>query len=270
MKNLNVIQQVENDLVKVEIIETDKLSGATDGRIAEKLFYMEQAGIKLKNIRITLKGGAVKVESGALYFMKGHIKVATKPAKGFLKNLGSNLLSGEKMFKPEYSGEGEIWLEPSFGHYKIIELDDDEIIVDKGMFYACENKMTVSAVSQKNISSSLFGGEGFFQTKIKGSGIVILSIPVPLEEVMVYQLNNEVLKVDGNFALLRRGDIDFKVQMVSKGIIGTLASGEGLMQTFSGTGEVWLAPTQSIYEKLSSFSGMNAIPEDGTSNTDTE
>ncbi len=270
MGNFKVINQVENDSIKVEIIENQKLSGAQTGDIAQKLFYMEHAGIKLKNVRIILKDGAVKIESGALFFMKGRIKVATKAAKGFLKNLGSNLLSGEKMFKPVYSGHGEIWLEPSFGHFKIIELDDDEIIVDKGMFYACESTMEVSAVSQKNLSSTMFGGEGFFQTKVKGKGIVVLNIPVPLDEVMVYQLNDEALQVDGNYAILRRGDIKFTVKMVTKGIIGTMASGEGLLQTFEGTGEVWLAPTQSVYEKLGMGNTVDSLAPDGSSNTETD
>ena len=270
MDNFKIIHQVENDNVKVEIIENQKLSGARSGHIAEKLFYMEQSGVKLKNVRIILKKGAVKLESGALYFMKGHIKVANKASKGFLKNLGSNLLSGEKMFKPEYSGKGEIWLEPSFGHFKIIELENDEIIVDKGMFYACESDMEVSAVTQKNISSALLGGEGFFQTKVKGTGIVILNIPVPLDEVMVYKLDNEELNVDGNFAILRRGNIDFSVKMITKGIIGTMTSGEGLLQTFKGTGEVWLAPTQAIYEKLNMGYGMQSAPQNGASNTRTK
>lgn len=268
--NIRVIEELENERIKVEIVENVKLSGAKSGYAAERLFYLDKAGVKLKNVKITLKKGAVKLESGALYFMKGRIEVANKAAKGFLKNLGTNLLSGEKMFKPEYSGTGEIWLEPSFGHYMLVDLEEDEIIVDKGMFYACESGMEVTAVTQKNISSAMFGGEGFFQTRIKGTGIVVLSIPVPLDEIMVYQLDNEDLKVDGNFAVLRRGNIQFSVKMITKGVIGTLTSGEGLLQTFSGTGEVWLAPTQSIYEKIDLGLGVGSVNGAGSSNTKTK
>lgn len=270
LNNCRVISEVENDNIKVEIIENTKLSGAKSGKAAEHLFYLDKAGVKLKNVKITLKKGAVKLESGALYFMKGHIDVANKAAKGFFKNLGSSLLSGEKMFKPEYSGKGEIWLEPSFGHYMLIEIEDDEIIVDKGMFYACESKMEVTAVAQKNITSAMFGGEGFFQTRIKGTGIVVLSIPVPQDEIMVYQLENEELKVDGNFAVLRRGNINFSVKMITKGLVGTLTSGEGLLQTFSGTGEVWLAPTQSVYDQIENSFGIEGVTGAGSSNTKTK
>lgn len=269
MENIKVIDRIENDNIIVETIEQTKLTGAKNGYEAERLFYLDKSGVRMKNVKITLKKGAVKLESGALYFMKGSINVDTKPAKGFLKNLGSNLLSGESMFKPTYSGSGEIWLEPSFGHFMLLELDNDEVIVDKGMFYACESDMEVSAVAQKNISSAMFGGEGFFQTKIKGTGIVILSCPVPMDEVLVYNLENDEVKVDGNFAILRRGNIEFKVEMITKGIIGTMTSGEGLLQTFRGTGEVWLAPTQTVYEKLGMGYGIGSF-DGSSSNTHTK
>jgi len=57
--------------------------------------------------------------------------------------------------------------------------------------------------------------------------------------------------------------------MISKGIIGTMASGEGLLQTFKGTGEVWIAPTQTIYDKLESGYDVNSIDGSGSSNTRT-
>jgi len=269
LENSRCIDKLENERILVETIEQTKLKGARSGYGAERVFYLDKSGVTLKNVKITLKKGSVKLESGALYFMKGKIDVETKAAKGFLKNLGSSMLSGEKMFKPTYSGVGEIWLEPSFGHFMLIELDNDEIIVDKGMFYACESDMEVSAVVQKNVSSAMFGGEGFFQTRIAGTGIVVLSIPVPMDEVMVYHLENDEVKVDGNFAILRRGNIQFSVEMITKGIIGTMTSGEGLLQTFKGTGEVWLAPTQTIYDKLESGYDVTSIDGSGGSNTRT-
>jgi uncharacterized protein (AIM24 family) len=71
---------------------------------------------------------------------------------------------------------------------------------------------------------------------------------------MRIDLKDETLQVDGNFALMRTGRIEFSVEKSTKGIIGTLTSGEGLLQTFRGTGSVWLAPTQDIYQKLQTSS----------------
>ena len=91
----------------------------------------------------------------------------------------------------------------------------------------------------------------WFQTQVRGSGIAVFELPVPASEVQCIHLNNETLKVDGNFALMRSGRIEFSVEKSSKGLLGSLSSGEGLLQTFRGTGQVWLAPTQSIYRRMS-------------------
>ena len=61
----------------------------------------------------------------------------------------------------------------------------------------------------------VLGNEGVFQTKLSGNGIVVLEIPVPEEEVFKCKINNDVLKVDGNFAILRTGDIEFTVEKSS-------------------------------------------------------
>jgi uncharacterized protein (AIM24 family) len=86
----------------------------------------------------------------------------------------------------------------------------------------------------------------------------VLSSPVPSHEIVRYQLNNEHLLVDGDFTLLRKGNIEFRVSRSTKSFIGALTSGEGLLQTFFGTGEVWIAPTYDVYKriKLMGFSDL--------------
>ena len=61
---------------------------------------------------------------------------------------------------------------------------------------------------------------------------------------------NDTLKVDGNFAILRTGNIEFSVEKSSKSIVGTMVSGEGLVNVYRGTGEVWLTPTKNVYKDL--------------------
>ncbi len=102
----------------------------------------------------------------------------------------------------------------------------------------------------KNLSSIAFGGEGLFQTKLSGTGIALLELPVPQEEIIEYNLNNETLKVDGNFSVLRNGKINFTVEKSTKSIIGAATGGEGLLNVYRGTGTVWVLPTKSIYDKL--------------------
>ncbi|GFP77790.1 AIM24 family protein [Clostridium fungisolvens] len=243
-----------------QVLEFDELNGGNDIDSAIKFKFMKDAGIKLKQIRIILEDSAVKLESGALSYLKGDIELQNKVGGvlGFGKKLINSKLTGETVFKPRYEGTGEIFLEPSFGHYALLELEDEEVIVDDGVFYACEDSIEIGAAMQKSISSMILGNEGLFQTKISGSGIVVLEIPVPENEIFKCRLSNDTLKVDGNFAILRTGGIEFTVEKSSKSIIGSATSGEGFLNVYKGTGEVWLVPTKVVYDKLES-SGLNTM-----------
>ena len=247
---LTMLSQMSNDS-KFQVLEYDKLGGALDMRTALGLNIMNDADIKLRQVRIILEQSAVRLEAGALSYMRGDIDIKTKVGGvlGLGKKFISSKVTGEEMFKPIYEGSGEIFLEPSFGHYALIELEDDEIIVDDGMFYACEESVEVGVAMQKTVSSLLLGNEGVFQTKLKGSGIAVLELPVPESEIFKCRLNEDTLKVDGNFVALRTRGIDFTVEK-SSSVIGSVANGEGLLNVYSGTGEVWLLPTKSIYYDL--------------------
>jgi uncharacterized protein (AIM24 family) len=250
--NIKVLECAETDGIKIEILEYKSLRGLRDVSLAKELYYIEKAGMSLKQVKITLTNSAVTTERGALFFHKGNINAEcdTGGVGGLAKKIIKNKLTNESAFTPTYSGAGELFLEPSFSHFILMELNNDSIIVDKGMFYCCENGVSVEATSQKNLSSGLFGGEGWFQTRISGNGICVLAIPVPLDEVLKYELNSERLQVDGDFVFLRSSSLNFTVERSSKSLVGNMTSGDGALQTFEGTGKIWLAPTQSVYQTL--------------------
>lgn len=244
----------------VEIVQYPKLSGASNVTAARNLYFAEQSGMRLKMVRIRLNNHHVRVEPGALYFMKGHLQMRASTGGGVLKAV-SRKLSNERFFVNEIHGVGEIYLEPTFGHFLLREIaeQDEAIIVDKGLFYAGTGGLDISAQVQKNISSGLFGGEGYFQTRIHGRGVAVLYSPVPEPEVKEVELRGDKLWVDGNFALARTEGIEFRVEKSSKGWLSTAVAGEGLLQSFQGVGKVWIAPTQGIYQRLSTQGGLAAL-----------
>ncbi|WP_321835486.1 AIM24 family protein [Clostridium butyricum] len=256
---LSKLAEMENDSI-FQILEYENLEGATDVESAFGLNIIRESGIKLKQIRIALENSSVILEPGALSYMKGNIKISSKTGGvlGFGKKLISSKLTGETVFKPTYSGTGEIFLEPSFGNFALIELEDDEIIVDDGLFFACESSVEVGVTIQRNLSAALLGDETLCQTKISGSGIVALEIPVPESEIFKCILIDDTLKVDGNFAILRTGNIEFTVEKSSKSIVGSVTSGEGLVNVYRGSGEVWIVPTKSVYSDLK-IKGLNEM-----------
>lgn len=248
---MTMIAEMENDS-KFQILEYDKLKGARSTNLSENLYFMDKSGVKLKQPRIILEESGVKLQAGSLNYMKGNIiiKNRTSSIAAFGKKLLGGIGKRETVEKPLFQGTGELFLEPTFGHFVLLELQDEEIVVDDGLFYACEETIEIEPFMQKNISSMLYGDEGIYQLSLKGEGIVLLEVPVPESEIFRCKLYQDTLKVDGDFAILRTENIDYKVEKSGTSLIGSGLDGEGLLNVYSGTGEVWLIPTDNIYRQL--------------------
>ena len=241
------------DGAQVELLAYPDLEGSTTATSAERLFFLRQAGVRPKTVRIRLNKGKCRLEPGALYHMQGNLEFKTSTGGGFGKALFRKATSGESFFVNELVGTGEIILEPTWGHFVMIEIgaNEPDLIVEKGMFYAGIGNLDIAGTIVKNAATAFLGGEGLIQTKISGSGVVVLVSPVPWSEIEMFDITkNGKVSVDGKFALMRTADVTFKVEKSSKSWVATSVSGEGLLQTFSGTGKVWIAPTLAVYEGL--------------------
>lgn len=270
--NFKVIESEQIAGAVFDVVRYEKLQGSDDLNVAEKVFFANQANIHLKMVRVTLKDSQLLLEPSALYFMKGHLQLESTTGGGLAKGLMRKFLTGETLFQSRIKGTGEVFLEPTFGHYLLFNIENDGLIFDKSAFYCASGGIEVSAKLQSNISSALFGGEGFFQTQATGTGIVVLVSPVPVTELVVYELApGEKLSVDGNFAFVRTAGVSFQAEMSSKSIFGTVVSGELLLQTFTGPGMVWLAPTQCVYEKMKQPYGVSNLSHNsGSTGTHTQ
>tara|TARA_B100000029_G_scaffold297279_2_gene290475 strand:+ start:8991 stop:9671 length:681 start_codon:yes stop_codon:yes gene_type:complete len=210
---------------------------------------------ELKMVKVTLKGDTVRSESGALHYMKGDIQMQTK-MPGVGKMLKS-LVSKEDIFRPTYTGTGEAYFgPPSFDEYHILELNNESWVLDQGAYVCSDFPIEIGVVRNKGISM-VFGSEGIFQTTVNGSGTVVFKSPGPIEEV---QLNGETLTVDGSFAVAREGSLDFKTELLGKGVMSKVAGGEGFVNVISGTGKVLLAPVPTMWNSIVQRSILGLIP----------
>lgn len=259
-ENIKIIDTSQNNGMKVDIIEYQKLLGGKNPYNAQMMYFMEKQNMKARQPVIYLSNDTVKVEPGAMSYFQGNLEmVSGVTVRNAIGRMFTGAVTGESVAQPEYKGTGMIVLEPSFKHFIVIELkNNEEIIVDKGMFFAAQGSASVSASIQRNISSAALGGEGIFQQSIKGPGLCVLECEVPMCEIDIIDLNNDVLKVDGNFAVLRTGNINFTVERSAKTLVGSAVSGEGLVNVYRGTGQVWLAPTIKVYNSLG-FSPSAAV-----------
>jgi len=217
-----------------------------EGRVSFEIVQKEM----LKLLMIKLENSAFRYESGAMYYMKGQLSIeANMPsAGGFLKSM----ITKESAIKPVIRGTGTVFLEPSFGEFTVLDLKGEEWILDKGAYYASEMGIEIGMWTNKAVSG-FFSGEGFFQTKVAGYGKVVVVSNGPLEEVILDGSSN--LVVDGSFAVARTSGVNLSVARASKGLFSSMMSGEGLVNTFSGVGKVFIAPVGNRYVTLMNYLG---------------
>jgi len=253
-ENIQIIDTIENNNIKVEVLEYQTLLGLTDIGAAQDVYFMSKQNMRARQAAVYINNASVRIEPGAMSYFQGNLEMVSGVTAGnMIGRMFSSAVTGEGIAQPEYKGSGLLVMEPSFKHYFLMELQQgEEAIVDKGMFYCVEGSVTIKPILQKNVGSALLGGEGLFQISLTGPGIIVLECDVPFSEINIIELNNDTLKVDGNFAVLRTGNISFTVERSAKTLIGSAVSGEGLVNVFRGTGSIWLAPTIKIYDTLGS------------------
>lgn len=188
----------------------------------------------------------ITTQAGAMQWSVGNVN-ATTGVKGvgdlFSKALRGSV-TGESAIKPEYTGSGTMVLEPTYKHLLLLDVAEwnGSIVLDDGLFLACESSLKHKAVPRSNLSSAALGNEGLFNLGVQGRGILCLESPCPKEELVEITLQDDVLKVDGNMAIAWSGSLNFTVERSGKSLIGSAASGEGLVNVYRGTGKVLLAP----------------------------
>ena len=139
--------------------------------------------------------------------------------------------------------------------------------------FATESKVTDNANTANDVMASLKGDKvamsitinsfaGGLSGKLENGDIVSIyvtdkdnhtEVPASLKYVKVITTTtsggideNDVLKVDGNLALAWSKSLEFTVERSGKTLVGSAASGEGLVNVYRGTGKVLIAPIDKV------------------------
>lgn len=211
-------------------------------------YYCDAMNVRKKQVICDLSVSPITLQAGAMQWMVGDVKATTgiKGVGDFVKKIGRGAVTGEDAIKPEYKGTGKIVLEPTYKHIVLLDLADwnESVVLDDGLFLACEAHLKHKTVMRSNFSSTVAGNEGLFNLGIEGRGVVCLESQTPREELVEITLENDVVKIDGNMAIAWSGSLNFTVERSGKSLIGSAASGEGLVNVYRGTGKVLMAPVR--------------------------
>lgn len=213
---------------------------------AEQEYYANRMGVRRRQLVCNLAVSGVTLQAGAMQWMVGDCQVRTgvKSAGDFIGKVVTGRATGESAVKPEYTGSGIVTCEPTYKHLLLTSPSEwnGGVVIDDGMFLACENTVKQSIQSRVNISSAIAGGKGLFNLKLTGNGVVCLESNYPKAELVEIELRDDELKVDGSFVIAWSGSLGFTVERSTKSLVGSVASGEGLVNVYRGTGRLWMMP----------------------------
>ncbi len=215
---------------------------------ARSAYYSSKMNVSRRQVLCNVGISPITTQTGAMQWSVGDVN-ATTGIKGVGDLLSKGIrgkVTGESAIKPEYVGKGVLILEPTYKHILLEDLSqwNGSMVIDDGLFLACHSSVRHKAIMRSNLSSAIAGNEGLFNLSLQGQGIVCLESPCPRAELIEINLDNDVLKVDGNNAVAWSTSLNFTVERSGKSLIGSAASGEGLVNVYRGTGKILLAPVR--------------------------
>lgn len=244
-RNLKEIASMGN----FHVIEHEKDLSISAGS-AVNHYFASKMNVRKRQLMLDFQDSAYIVQAGAMQWMSGDVTTSSnvKGVGDFLGKMVSAAVTNESAVKPLYQGTGRMMLEPTYRYIILLDVSKwGTVVLDDGLFLACENTLTQKTVARSNLSSAVLGGEGLFNLALTGNGIAALECHVPYEELIEVVLENDVMKIDGNMAVAWSGSLDFTVEKSGKSLLGSAVSGEGLVNVYRGTGRILLAPTASNY-----------------------
>lgn len=214
---------------------------------AETAYFASQMNIRKRQVVAELHGDTgVVVQAGTMQMMAGNLHATTNVsgAGDLMRKVAGSIVTKETAIKPMYTGEGFLVLEPTFRYIILADLADweNEAVIEDGLFLACEDTVQMKVTARTTLSSAILGKEGLFNTTLIGEGIVAMESPVPPDELIVLDIEDDEVRIDGPMAIAWSYGLKFTVERTTPTLIGSAFSREGLVNVFRGTGRVLMAP----------------------------
>ena len=191
-------------------------------------------------VEIHLNHEMVRVEAGALSFLRGDINIHSQviPSIG---GVFKSLLANEAVYRPTYAGTGIITLESSLGGFHILDLNGESWILERGTYWASEGSIEVT-FQREHMGPAIWAGEGplYLQTKVRGYGKVVVTTRGPVQVITLEE--GKKVAAEGKYVICRTGDVTFKMRRSTKNFFGRFTARERRLRIYEGTGRILLNP----------------------------
>ena len=242
------VRSIIDEMGAFSVLEYNRDVSVISPAEAASAYFSSMMNLRRRQVICSLDGTGVIMQAGAMQMMVGNIEAETnvKGAGDLLKKAIGSKVTGESAIKPRYTGRGLVVLEPTYKHVFMENISDwkNGIVIDDGLFLACDDTVKIGVQARQNISSAAMGREGLFNTVLKGDGVAVFESPYPRSELVEFVLTDDVIKIDGNMAVAWSASLQFTTERTTATLIGSAASGEGLVNVYRGTGRILVAPVQ--------------------------
>jgi uncharacterized protein (TIGR00266 family) len=185
-------------------------------------------------------------ESNAMVTMDATLELKGKMQGGLLSSLARRFTQGESFFQQEISatnGPGETLLAPTLpGDIMILDIGPRQYRLNDEAFMAADKTVQITTRRQ-GIGQALFGGSGgFFIMETAGTGKLAISGFGGLFNLDVTPGNDMI--VDNSHVVAWDTSLRHELSTTTaktgflSGLLNSVTSGEGVVQRFSGQGQV--------------------------------
>ena len=247
--NIRIAEQKGN----IQVLEYIQDKSVTAENAMQE-YFASQMNSRKRQALITLNNNGFAISAGAMQWTAGNVQAGTdvKGVGDFFGKTIKGAVTKESGIKPVYRGTGFLMLEPTYKYLIVEDIGTWEsgMVLDDGMFLGCQEQIARKIAARKTLSSAMLGNEGLFNLALVGRGYAVMESSVPREELTEVVLENDEIRIDGNFAVAWSANLEFTVERSTKTLIGSAASGEGFVNVYRGTGKVLLAPVESSRSSL--------------------
>lgn len=202
------------------------------------------------------QGETVFIQRGSMVYHTPNVTLNTQlNASGsglgrFVKAVGRSMVSGESTFITQavaQSDNGYLALAPdSPGQVIPLQLGEKQYRLNDGAFLALDGTAYYT-MERQSVGKALFGGQGgFFVMTTQGQGTLLANAFGSIKKL---ELHNQEVTIDNAHVVAWSQSLNYHVHL-ENGFGQSIGTGEGVVNTFQGTGEVYV---QSL--NLQTFAG---------------
>ena len=192
------------------------------------------------------QGETVFIQRGSMVYHTPNVTLNTQlNASGsglgrFVKAVGRSMVSGESTFITQavaQSDNGYLALAPDApGQVIPLQLGEKQYRLNDGAFLALDGTAYYT-MERQSVGKALFGGQGgFFVMTTQGQGTLLANAFGSIKKL---ELHNQEVTIDNAHVVAWSQSLNYHVHL-ENGFWQSIGTGEGVVNTFQGTGEVYV------------------------------